>query len=154
MPYVMVPVPEEHVQEVMQFLLRTMARASIEPWDEESIGRLFADVDEPSRSLLSFVARAAVGGGDLAESDAARSVQLSARETNGIMRELNERAREANHPSLLGRRTVPETLPNGRVTQKAVFSMDEEIAKLVRDAERADLLNGSDPLTGRTTTTT
>ena len=37
MPYVMVPVPEEHVQDVMQFILREVARASLEAWDEESV---------------------------------------------------------------------------------------------------------------------
>ena len=62
MPYVMVPVPEEHVKEVMEFVIRTMARASIEEWDEESIESLFATVDEASRSLLSVVARAATTG--------------------------------------------------------------------------------------------
>jgi hypothetical protein len=35
MPYVMVPVPEEHVQDVMQFVLREMAKASHVPWDDE-----------------------------------------------------------------------------------------------------------------------
>ncbi len=39
MPYVMVPVPEEHVEDVMQFILRAMARASIEPWDQPSLER-------------------------------------------------------------------------------------------------------------------
>jgi hypothetical protein len=53
MPYVMVPVPEEHVQDVMQFVLREVAKASLEPWDEKSVSELFHDGDEGSRSLLA-----------------------------------------------------------------------------------------------------
>jgi hypothetical protein len=34
---------------------------------------------------------------------------------------------------------VKETLPNGRVTEKRVLTMSEEVAQLVRDAERAEL---------------
>ena len=38
MGYVMMPVPEEHVEAVMQFVLRAMAKASLEPWDAR-VGR-------------------------------------------------------------------------------------------------------------------
>ena len=61
MPYEMVPVPEEHVQDVMQFILREMAKASLEPWDDESVSKLFHEVDESSRSLLAYTARASLG---------------------------------------------------------------------------------------------
>ena len=65
MPYVMVPVPEEHVQDVMQFVLREVAKASQLPWDEESVAQLFGEVDEASRSLLAYAARAITNGTDL-----------------------------------------------------------------------------------------
>ena len=55
MPYVMVPVPEEHVEDVMQYILRALSRAAIVPWDEESIAEVYDGVDEVSRSLLAFV---------------------------------------------------------------------------------------------------
>jgi hypothetical protein len=146
MPYVMVPVPEEHVQDVMQFVLREVAKASLEPWDEESVSNLFHDVDEESRSLLAYAARATISGKELSEAEAADLVQLRQREMAGIMRDLNERATKANRPTLVGTRTVTETLPNGRTVEKRVLWMSEEMAPLVHSAERAELADVPAPL--------
>jgi predicted ATP-dependent protease len=138
MPYVMVPVPEEHVQEIMQFIIRIVNRASIEPWDEDAVAQLFLEADEPSRSLLSVVARATLANRDLTEHDAATNLQLSGRETMGIMRELNDQARDASRPPLISTRQVSETLPNGRSKEKRVLSTTEELARWLRAAERAE----------------
>ena len=73
MPYVMMPVPEEHVEEVMQFILRAIARASIQPWDAESITKLYGEVDEASRSLLAFVARASAAASSMPPTPPGRS---------------------------------------------------------------------------------
>lgn len=139
MPYVMVPVPEEHVEEVMQFMLRAMAKANQTPWDRESIDELFAEIDEFSKALLGTVARAVEAETELFEEDATRAVQLNPRETSAIIRELNDRARDLNRPSLLGRRPVNETLPNGRVMERNAIFMEADIAPLVVEAEKADL---------------
>lgn len=148
MPYVMVPVPEEHVEEVMQFMLRAMAKANQEDWDAEGLTTLFAEVDELSKTLLSVVARSTLKGDDIFENDAARAVQLSQRETLAIIRELNELAREENRPSLLTRKLTTEVLPNGRTQDRWAITMEPEIAPLVADAERADLASNpvTDPL--------
>ena len=54
MPYVMVPVPEEHVEDVMQYILRALSRAAIVPWDDESIAEVYEQVDEaPGRCWRS-----------------------------------------------------------------------------------------------------
>jgi len=146
MPYVMVPVPEEHVQDVMQFILREVAKASIEPWDDASISQLFHEVDEASRSLLAYTARASMSGTEISEIQAADMMQLRPREVLGIVRELNEQAAKANRPSLVVALNVTETLPNGRTKEKRVLSMSDEVAGLVRDAERAELANVRPPV--------
>jgi len=150
MPYVMVPVPEEHVQDVMQFILREMAKASLESWDDESVSELFHEVDEASRSLLAYVARASMGGTDITEGQAADTMQLRQREVIGIVRELNERAAKANRPTLVATRIVNETLPNGRTTEKRVLWMGDDVAPLVGDAERAELADLRSPVGGDT----
>jgi hypothetical protein len=144
MPYVMVPVPEEHVEDVMQFILRAIARASIEPWDADSVGRVFLEVDEASRSLLAFVARAAADGSDLDAAEAARKIQLTVRESLGIMNELNALSRDQNRPILITARMVTDRLPNGRVTEKRVLNMEPEVADLVKAAEQAELRDAGD----------
>jgi hypothetical protein len=145
----MMPVPEEHVEAVMQFILRAMAKASLEPWDLESVTKLYEEVDEASRSLLAFVARAAVDGVDLTDAEAAAKVQLSVRETVGMMNELSNLARDADRPTLLSPRLVSERLPNGRITDKRVLVMEPEIAELVRAVEAAELQSMPHPLAGR-----
>jgi hypothetical protein len=135
----MVPVPEEHVEDVMNFVLRAMARAALQPWDEDSMTRLFLEVDELSRTLLAFVARATLGGRDVTEVEAARTVQLTGRETIAIQRELNDLARQEGREPLITTRTVPQLLPNGRTTERNVLTMEEQVARLVTHAERQEL---------------
>ena len=144
MPYVMMPVPEEHVEAVMQFVLRALARASIQPWDAESVAQTFEEVDESTRSLLAFVARASVDGGELVDVDAARKLQITVREVAGIMNDLVALTREADRPNLINSRTFAEKLPNGRSKNKRVFQMDPEIAEFVRAAEQAELRDATD----------
>lgn len=146
MPYVMVPVPEEHVQDVMQFILREVAKASLEPWDEESVSTLFHDIEEEGRSLLAYVARAIASGKEISEAEAAALLQLRPREMAGLVRDINERAAQANRPNLVFPRMVTETLPNGRTTDKRVLTMSDELAPLVRSAERAELASIPAPL--------
>jgi hypothetical protein len=146
MPYVMVPVPEEHVQDVMQFVLREMAKAALEPWDEDSISVLFHEVDEASRSLLAYVARASLSGTDISEVEAADKMQLRQREVAGILRDLNDRAAKASRPPLMGARTVTETLPNGRIVEKRVLWISDDLAPIVRNAEKAELAAVPSPL--------
>lgn len=146
MPYVMVPVPEEHVEEVMQFMLRSMTRAAQEEWDQEHVTRIFGEVDELSKTLLAHVARATVEGREVFESDAAAAVQLSPREAAGIVRELNELAREENRPAMIFRRPTTEVLPNGRTIEKVAIVVEEEVAPLVIEAEKVDL--AANPLPG------
>jgi hypothetical protein len=146
MPYVMIPVPEEHVEDVMQFVLRAIARGRIEPWTTESIAEVYEEVDEASRSLLAFVARAMLEGAELTNVEAAQKIQLSLRETNGILSEMAREARDDNRPSLIGSRTVTERLPNGRTTEKRLLQMDFDVAEMVRDAEQAELRELGAPL--------
>jgi hypothetical protein len=146
MPYVMIPVPEEHVEDVMQFVLRAIARGRIEPWTAESITEVYEEVDEASRSLLAFVARAVLEGVELSIVEAAQKVQLSARETNGILSEIARETRDGARPTLLGSRTVTERLPNGRTIEKRLLQMDFEVAEMVRDAEQAELRDLGAPL--------
>lgn len=148
MPYVMVPVPEEHVEQVMQFILRAVARASIEPWNADAVTQLFTEVDEATRSLLAFVARASLDGGELTDVEAARWLQLTVRETVGILNDLNAVTRDSNRPPLITSRATTEKLANGRVVNKRVFQMEPDVAELVRAAEQEELASNPHSLPG------
>src|SRR4051812_10210128 len=132
MEFVMVPVPEEHVIDVMQYVARLVARASIVPWDEEAMSKLFGDVDEACRSLLSLVARATVADKEVIEQDAADLLELNVREVRDILRDLNDEARQANRDAPIAARDGSMPLPNGRSIEVRRYEMDEAVAQMVR----------------------
>src|SRR3954454_8446572 len=90
MDYVMVPVPEEHVVDVMTHIARLVARASVVPWTDDAVAELFDEVDEACRSVLSLVARNTVADKDLSDEDAADALELNVREVRAIVRDVNE----------------------------------------------------------------
>ena len=139
MPYVSVPVPEEHVEDVMRFILRAMARASMLPWDEESFADLWGDTDELGRALLAFVARATLEDVDLTDREAAEKVQVRPREVHALAAELAQESQRRRRPAIVTTQMVEDELPNGRIVEVRVLLMDAEVARFVADAERAEL---------------
>lgn len=148
MPYVMIPVPEEHVEEAMSAVLRIISRGRLVEWDSESVTQLFDEVDESARALLAITARSMKAGKPISQSGASDFTQLSQRELFGIMREINERAAADSRPAILVNQSTTETLPNGRVRETRVFSMADDVAEWIREAEKADLAKAPHPLLG------
>lgn len=135
----MVPVPEEHVVDVMQHVARLVARASVIPWDDEGVQELFDEVDEASRSVLSLVARSAASGKDVSEEDAAKAIELNVREVRSIVRDINEVAQRDKREPVLALREASVLLRNGRTVQRRMFSMSDAVARAIRAHERASL---------------
>lgn len=139
MEYVMVPVPEEHVVDVMMHVARLVARASVEPWTDEAVVELFLDVDEASRSLLSLVARSAAAGKELFDDEAAESLELNVREVHEIVRDLDEVSTRGKREPILAIRGATVVLRNGRSVQRRVFVMADSVARAIRAHERPSL---------------
>jgi hypothetical protein len=139
MDYVMVPVPEEHVVDVMQHVARLVARASVVPWDDEAVVALFDEVDEASRSVLSLVARTTVAGKEVSDEDAATTLELSVRELRTIIRDMVEVSQRMKREPIVVLRETPVVLRNGRTTQKRLFVMSEAVARMLRAHERGAL---------------
>jgi hypothetical protein len=154
MPYVMVPVPEEHVLEVMGVVMRLAARRSHdEPpkaWDQEAVTEFFAKANEPTRGLLSFLAHPKRAGQEVIPPDIARALELEASEVSGLMGPLNREFRKANRVPLFESRVGIETSPGGRTLKRRRLKMDGENARMVRAAEQALRSVEPDPLVGRT----
>ncbi len=137
----MVPVPDEFVVDVMQYVARLVARASVIPWTKESIEQFFDETEEINRALLSFVARSTVAGKDVSDEDAAESLELSVREINALSRDINTEAQRNKNEPLLGLREAQVQLRSGRVAQRRLFNMNESVARMIRSYERASLPN-------------
>jgi FixJ family two-component response regulator len=141
-----VPVPEEHVEEAMAMILRMTARARLKEWDQEAFSELFHRLDEPTKSVLSAVARAMLAKKTIDDLAVAESIEFTRREVLGIARELNEEATTLGYPAVLMIRQEVETLPNGRTREQRLFSMTTEMAILVREAEQEELRAAPHPL--------
>jgi hypothetical protein len=139
MPYVMVPVPEEHVLDVMRYVTR-LARSheeGTEEWDAESVERLFEESNELSRSLLSFLAHPRRAGQRVTPPDIAEALELRLADFAGIVGPLSRQFRKWNKVPLFESTVENETTPSGRQVKKRTFTITEEHAQLVRAAEQA-----------------
>lgn len=148
MPYVMIPVPEEHVQEAMEVVLRISRRAELTDWTQEDVTDFYNRIDEAARSLIAIAARSVLSGKQLSHTEAADATHISTREVSGIVRDVNAEASDLGHPSLLLSTEVDEALPNGRVRQVRIVTMARNLATFVNTAEREELAAAPNPLAG------
>jgi hypothetical protein len=153
LPYVMVPVPEEHVLEVMGVVMRLAARRShAEPpqaWDQAAVNEFFAKSNEPTRALLSFLAHPKRAGKEFIPPEIARAFELEASEVSGLLGPLNREFRRANRLPLFESRVHVETSPSGRTLKRRRLMMSPENAGMVRAAEQAFDSVESGPFTGQ-----
>lgn len=133
MEYVMVPVPAEHEQEVLRFLIGMAARAGQQPWEPSQVEAVLAATDDTGRTLVAAVADAVLDKAPLSEADAAAALMISRRELVGLMRELNELPEARAHGGLLGHRKVVEPARGGGEHEVRLLGMDLEAAKTVRE---------------------
>ena len=87
-----------------------------------------------------------ISGRPLNEADAAAVIGMTWREVTGMVRELNETAASPVPPRAVSRRSVSTTLPNGRTREVRALIIDDEVAPLVHEADRAQLLAEGHPL--------
>jgi hypothetical protein len=146
MPYVMVPVPEEHVAEIMEHVVRLAARANQQQWDAEAVAELFLGSDEASKSVLSTVARRTIAGSPLTDDALADLVQLTRRETLGVIRELNVRATRTKRSQLMIVKDVDDGTAEGRTGERRVVGMSVELAEMIRKAEELERAATPHPL--------
>ena len=149
MGYVMVPVPEEHVEEAMEAVLRITRQSRLTPWDQDTMNAFFSELDESAKALLSLVARATVANRQISQAAAADRLGITQRKVLGIVRDVASRALEDEHPALLLAQEATETLPNGRTRAVSIIATNQELAALIQAAEQAELAGGHRPGTGQ-----
>jgi chorismate mutase len=142
LPFVMVPVPEEHVVEVMAFVARLSAKAAPrewppKQWDQPALDELIAEANERTRALLSFLAQRGRAGKEVAPREIAAALRLDRREVPGILGPLNRLCRRANRAPLFESRVRTVTTADGRPEKRRSVMMTKETARMVRAAEQA-----------------
>jgi hypothetical protein len=96
----MVPVPEELVDEVRHYLMVLAARGSSEGWNDESVERLYDQLDESARAVLTAIARTIADGERCTVTGIAEATGTSVRDVRGIVVEVAHRFRALNGPAI------------------------------------------------------
>ena len=128
MEWVMVPVPEELVEEVRRFQLGLFTRDNVAPWDKAAMADFVRDAEEDTRSLLVVVATDTVKTDSPTVRAVADSLGCSVREALQIVSELNEAARATGRLALVQVETKDAASGERRLT------MPEPWARLVVNA--------------------
>lgn len=132
----MVPVPAEHVLDVMRWVLfRATEDEEARLQDEQRVTELVAEADEPTRRLLVAVAAATLKNESLRLQDLAFELELEVGETNLAIEALNERALDGRE--LIEVRKDPTVGVRGKLGAKPFVTMRPDLAPIVRTATRA-----------------
>jgi hypothetical protein len=124
MDYVMVPVPEEYVAEVEQFVRSNVIKGIGLTLDPAAAAQLLRDFDPPTRTLLLAAAAAAAGNSRLTLGDAAAAVGCSEREVLGSVSVINNVVVSAGGPGFTVVPVVKGLPPTGALV------MERELARL------------------------
>jgi hypothetical protein len=122
--YVMVPVPEEFVAEVEQFVRSNVAKGYVVTMDQAAAAQLLRDFDLPTRTLLLAVAAAAAANSRLMLEDAAGAVGCSEREVLGSVTVINNVVVSSGGPPFTVVPVVKGLPPAGPLV------MERELARL------------------------
>lgn len=140
MGFVMVPVPEEHVLEVMAYVTRLAEQpvptgaAPVQPWDQEQVDRLVAAANDRTRALLGFIAHRSRAGKEVAPREIASGLGLERSDIPGILGPLNRQFRRDNLAPLFESRVRTVTTAGGRPEKRRTIVIPKESARMVRTA--------------------
>ena len=130
--FVMVPVPEELVHDVVHFVAKLNMQGgpggSLRPWDAAAMEKYFLEAHEETRTLLSVIARGSLAGKRVTDQAAADFMQLGAPEMLEVMRGIRESLRQDRRVQLIEVEVVSEPLPSGRLREKRLLKMPPELA--------------------------
>ena len=137
--YVMVPVPEQLVPRVMQHVIGLMMLDSIEDWEQEEVTDHFASLTEDRKAIMILCANAVASGRVVTADAVAEKLQLPLSHVMKSIRDLAEIARESSRPQIVQVKMTTATSPTGREIKRREIQMDETVAKMVLEAEQADI---------------
>jgi hypothetical protein len=96
----MVPVPEELVDEVRHYVMVLAGRGSSGGWSDESVERLYDQLDEPARAVVTAIARTTADGELATVTGIAGVTGTSVRDVRGIVLEVTHLFRGLKGPAM------------------------------------------------------
>jgi hypothetical protein len=138
--FVMVPVPEEHVLEVMAYVTRLAEQpapagaAPAQQWDQERVDRLVAESNDRTRALLGFIAHRSRAGKEVAPREIAAGLGFERSDIPGILGPLNRQFRRDHLAPLFESRVRTVTNAEGRPEKRRTIVLPKDSARMVRTA--------------------
>jgi hypothetical protein len=134
--FVLVPVPREHVLEVMRWVLfrapQTEAKGA--GHDAARVRNLLEQIDEPTKAFLMYLAKAVLEGDDLKLTDAAEDLDQDPSWVTNAVRVINQHA--AGGGRVASVRTENAVGITGHTGKISFVTMRPDIARLVRAAAK------------------
>lgn len=137
MEYVMVPVPEEFVAQVTQYLHWNTGSLPPDFWPPDAIARMLEQLDDEASRFLMHVAHSAHDVVVLSVPDAAAATRCSEREVLGLIVELNDAVRVSCGLPFAIATAVREGEPASG-PQSWTVNMPGDIAKALVEAAEAN----------------
>lgn len=143
MGFVLVPVPEQFVLDVMRWVLRRSRAIApfgagahgTTPWDAAAIAQLLNELDDPSRRLLGFVATAARDGREVTVGEAERELELDAGEQLLASYGLTVAPAAADRLRLLGLSDAPEAPADEDPNLLRHYLISDDVVALLTSAD-------------------
>jgi hypothetical protein len=144
----MVPVPEQLVPRVMHHIIGLMMLDSIEDWEQDELTELFSGLTEDRKAIVILCANAAASGRTVTADAVAEKLQLPLSHVMKGIRDMAEMSRERSRPQIVQVKLTTTTSPGGREVKRREVHMEDEIVKMVLEAEQADIASGGAPEVG------
>lgn len=135
MEYVMVPVPEDLVEEVRDFMAWGMTTTTDEPENPDALAELYAGAGPEARAILNIVAAESIAEVRPTLTDVAERTGLSTHAVIGVLTELNYRLQKLRGPfAVVLVRDDPRPMPEGRNPwEHRILHMTRQTAGLIDD---------------------
>ena len=143
MRYVMVPVPAEHVLDVMRWVLfRTPEEDGVNDMrDRARLSTFMGEASEVTHSILTRVAKAALNDEPLRLSDVADDLDLDSDVINATIKEVNNFALGPGRVLVMLRMETAVGI-SGNTGKIAYLSMRPNLARVVRELVKAGVARG------------
>lgn len=133
MPYVMVPVPEEYEEEVMQELLKITLREKLSSWARPDLQVLLDQSDPATRRLIALLVRASRDQRQVGRAAAAAELSIDLASLDAVVHALNNRCVAGGQPYLV------LTSPMGE--ERAIHITRNAVDLLVQMLDEAELVD-------------
>lgn len=144
----MVPVPEEHEQELMNFLYKLAVQAELAKWSPADVEAVRDAADEQARSVLHAVASATVNQEEISHLELAGSCHIGPDQVMAAVEQINGLGAQRSLPALILFESTWGTSATGERQERRNTVMSPPTASIVvRLEQESDEAADSRPTT-------